>query len=288
MKSMTGFGRAEVDAPFGKLVAEVQSVNRKFLEVHVALPKEFAQFEQAVRERVGHVVHRGSVMVRFHLSPNAASVGELLPDVGVLKALKKGWDEIAKSVGAERVDLPFLLEHAAELSVGRAVSEEDFEPFGRALNLALKALEGMRKREGDALTKDIVSRLKGMQRCVSAIEKMAGGAVQKLRQKLKERMEEVLRPGEALDERLLREVAFYAERLDISEEITRFRSHISQSTDLMNEADGSGRKMDFLIQEMGREINTIGSKSMDAKISHLVVEVKSELEKVREQIQNVE
>lgn len=279
MKSMTGFGRAEVDAPFGKLVGEVQAVNRKFLEVNVSLPKEFSSFENEVRKQVGEVVGRGSIIARFYVIPNGK--GGLLPDAKILKAMKKSWVGLAKEVGlsVDSIDLPFLLGYLAETP--RIVSNEEYVPFKKCLGEALKALEKMRELEGKALAKDIALRLESMKKAVREIEKLSGKASEKMRERLKERLEEVLAPGAALDDRLLREVALFAERVDVSEEITRFRSHVEQFT-------GAGRKMDFLVQEMGREINTIGSKSMDAKISQLVVEVKAELEKVREQVQNIE
>jgi len=290
MKSMTGFGRAEVEAPFGKIVTEIQSVNRKYFEVNVHLPRDFSRFENSVRKQIGEVVARGSLTVRIHLLPNTSTIENLLPDVEILQSLKKGWEALALSLGYEKgvVNLPFLLERSAAIAQTKEIKEGDFDSFGQCIKQALLALQSMKELEGASLAKDISTRLKEIAQKVDAIEKGAPDAVHKLRQKLKERMDEILAPGVELDDRLLREIALYAERLDISEEVTRFRSHISQYLDLLKSKDSNGRKMDFLIQEMGREINTMGSKSMDANISHLVVEVKSELEKVREQIQNIE
>jgi uncharacterized protein (TIGR00255 family) len=169
--------------------------------------------------------------------------------------------------------------------------EKEFEKALPALQKgveeALQGLVKMKQSEGKALKKDLEGRLQGLGKWVAQVEAHTPDATKRMREKLKERMREVLEPGAELDERLLREVALFAERVDVTEEITRLRSHVSQFKELLSQ-EGIGRKMDFLIQEMGREVNTIGSKSMEAKIAHLVVEMKSELEKMREQIQNIE
>lgn len=288
---MTGFGRREYDAPFGRLTVEIQSVNRKYLEIYVSLPKEFARFENDIRKLVGEKVQRGLVSVRIHLIPTAAAVQDLLPDFVFLEGLKRGWTELAVKLGyaKEMIDLPFLMQHMPEVTHVKLAQEEDFEPIRHCLEGALEALDEMKRKEGGALGKDIAERLKTMAGAIASIEKKSPEAVAKTRQKLKERMEEIFQPGVELDDRLLREVALIAEKVDISEEVTRFRSHVAQYEELLKAKMGaSGRKMDFLVQEMGREINTIGSKSMDAAIAHTVVDVKSELEKVREQIQNIE
>ncbi len=288
---MTGFGRREYDAPFGKLIAEIQSVNRKYLEIYVTLPKEFSRFENDIRKLVGEKVQRGLVSVRIYLVPNAVAMQDLLPDLALLESLKLGWTALAAKLGfpKESVDLPFLVQHAPEMPHGKLAKDEDFKPIRLCLDDALKALGEMKEKEGAALAKDIAERLKTMSAAVGLIEKKSPDVVAKTRQKLKERMEEIFQPGVELDERLLREVALFAERVDITEEVTRFRSHIAQYEELFKaNISASGRKMDFLVQEMGREINTMGSKSMDADIAHRIVDVKAELEKIREQVQNIE
>lgn len=291
MKSMTGFGRSEREAPFGKLVIEIQSVNRKYFELNISLPKEFSRFENDLRKKISEHVQRGLVSARVYVFPTETSLESLLPDVGLLKSLQEGWEKIAEELGygKKAVDLPFLMANYGALSHVKSTKTDDVTPIQDCLDAALKALDSMRRTEGGMLADDIRSRLKAMEQKIVEIEEIAPDAVSKMRLKLKERMEEIFAEPEQVDERLLREVALYAERVDIAEEITRFRSHLVQYRDLLQSKAGPvGRKMDFLTQEMGREINTIGSKSMDARISHLVVDVKAELEKVREQIQNLE
>ena len=290
MKSMTGFGRAEITAPFGRVIVEIQSVNRKYFEVQVSLPKDYHRFENEIRKVVSDTISRGSLSVRIYVLPISAETDYALPNVDLLRPLKASWENVAVSLGYQKevIDFHFLLRAAADIPQLKEIKEVDFDSFKDCIKQALTALQEMKKIEGAALAVDIQDRLQEIGKKITAIEKGSPDAVQKMRLKLKERMEELLTPGAALDERLLRETALYAERLDISEEITRFRSHIAQYTELLKSKEASGRKMDFLIQEMGREINTMGSKSMDAAIAHLVVEVKAELEKVREQIQNIE
>jgi len=193
----------------------------------------------------------------------------------------------------KEIDLAFLMQHLPVQQKLEIARDEDMPALHRCVDEALQGLLKMKKTEGKALAADIEKRLKELARMIDAIEELSPDASKKMRQKLFEKMEEVLQlqigKGTEIEERLLREVAIFAERVDISEEITRFRSHLAQFHDLLvSKAGTTGRKMDFLIQEMGREVNTIGSKSSESKISHLVVDMKSELEKMREQIQNIE
>jgi uncharacterized protein (TIGR00255 family) len=280
---MTGFGRAESDAPIGRLVIEIQSVNRKYLEVFVSPPKELSRFEQDVRKWVGESVSRGQVSVRIFLN---ASLQAKMPNVELLKELKKGWQKVAKVVGTDpqEITLSFLLQYApAEKEVG---IDENKLFLQRCMKKALDGLVEMKRAEGKALCKDLTERLKGLEKILEKIKKSSPNASQKMRKKLTDKMNDLLGNTTA-DERVLKEIALFAEKVDIAEEITRFKSHVVQFKALLK-GGLVGRKMDFLIQEMGREINTIGSKSMEAKISHMVVEMKSELEKIREQVQNIE
>ncbi|MBF8262526.1 MAG: hypothetical protein HW387_191 [Parachlamydiales bacterium] len=291
--SMTGFGRFFCNAPFGKLVVEIQSVNRKYLEISISLPKELNRFEMEIRKWVQELISRGQVNVRLFLTPNDAMLDQLLPDANLLKRLKKSWVKLAKASGTDPKDinLPFLLQYLPPVSLVEIVGseEEQISALRECIEAALQGVVEMKKREGHAMAIDIGQRLGELERLISRVEKAAPDAVARQRQKLRERIQEVLAPGAELDERLLREIALFAERVDISEEIIRFHSHISQFREVLKGKNAQvGRKLDFLVQEMGREINTIGSKSADAAISRFIVDGKSELEKVREQIQNIE
>ena len=291
LTSMTGFGRGASDAHWGRLVAEIQSVNRKYLEIFVSMPKEFSRFELEVRKWIGEVISRGQITVRIHLIPTVGAARGLLPDVAILREFKFGWEKISLDLGFDpkAIDLSFILQRLPVLQNQEEAEEKDLPSLRTCIGEALQLLLQMKAKEGKALAKDILLRLQEIEKKVVSIEKLSPDAAAKMRQKLVEKMAEVLKPSVETDDRLFREIALYAEKVDITEEITRLKSHFSQFHEMLTPKESSsGRKMDFLIQEMGREINTIGSKSMDAKIAHLVVEIKGELEKIREQIQNIE
>jgi uncharacterized protein (TIGR00255 family) len=291
--SMTGFGRTRFEASFGRIVVEIQSVNRKYLEMTTYLPKELIRFDLEIRKWIGESISRGQVNVRIFLIPSEESLKQLLPDPKMLKELKKAWARIAKAcqVTTRSIDLPFLLQNMPSSIQQNLVGEEKdyLSALKKSVEEALKDVMEMKRREGQAMALDIGHRLKELSKMIHQIEKLAPQSVVKQKEKLKERFWEVLSPQTELDERLLRELALYADRVDVSEEIARFHSHVQQFQEIMKTNSGPvGRKLDFLVQEMGREINTIGSKSADAQITRLVVDAKSELEKVREQIQNIE
>jgi uncharacterized protein (TIGR00255 family) len=290
LASMTGFGRAGSDAPFGRLVAEIQSVNRKYLEIFVSLPKEFGRFEYDIRTWVGEEIARGQISVRLHVIPNEGAALRQLPDPKELKALQRGWEKIAKTLGYDpkKIDLPFLMLYSP-LGEKASIAEDKDLPFiEKCMKEALAGLGKMKVKEGKALAADISKRLSSLKKNLKEIESLSPVAAERMRKNLAAKMKE-LQESPELDERILRETLLFADRIDITEEITRLSSHFNQFLGMLETKEKTiGRKMDFLIQEMGREINTIGSKSLDAKISYLVVEMKSELEKIREQVQNIE
>lgn len=292
LSSMTGFGRSLINARFGRLVVEIQSINRKYLDISLFMPKEFSRFELNVRKLINQDVCRGQITVRIQWVPNEASLEKQLPDAKVLKALKSSWEKVAKKAGLDvkAVDLPFLLLHAPGQQNAEFVDEEDLAPLEESIRKALEDLIRMKQKEGKALAADLKGRLATLNEHLQKIEQLFPHAILQMRERVTEKMKELaLHAGIDLEERIMREVILYADRLDISEEITRLKSHFAQFSDIFASKEGVvGRKMDFLIQEIGREINTIGSKSAEVKISHLVVEMKSELEKMREQVQNVE
>jgi uncharacterized protein (TIGR00255 family) len=291
--SMTGFGRAVLERPFGRIIVEIQCVNRKYLEVATMLPKELNRFDMEIRKWIGESISRGQISVRVFLTPSEEALNQLLPDPSVLKRLKKSWTQIAKASGVNTrsIDLPFLLQNMPPSMLQNLAGDEKdcHSALKQCVDEAIEGVMKMKSCEGQALAHDISRRLKELDRMLHKIEELAPQSVVKQREKLKDRILEVLTPGTELDERLLRELALFADRVDISEEITRFYSHIDQFQEILKTNRGPiGRKLDFLVQEMGREINTVGSKSADAAITRFVVDAKSELEKVREQIQNIE
>ena len=286
---MTGFGVGEVEAPAGRLVVEVRAVNHRFLDVRVRAPRELADLvsfaEQLGRERLT----RGRVEVAIRVE-GAASAGVAIDSErarAAYRALCALRDELAP--GTE-VPLSVL---AAVPDLFSAASEREQESMRAAcrtaFNRAVEALEAMREQEGRALAIDLRARLASVRRSIDHIALRAPQVVEIYQKRLKSRLARLLGADVPLDQgRLEQEVALLADRSDVTEELTRLSSHCGQFDALLDGKDACGRRLDFLLQEMVREVNTIGSKAQDAEVAHTVVDVKSELERMREQVQNVE
>jgi uncharacterized protein (TIGR00255 family) len=293
MKSMTGYGRGECAQDGFKVTVEVSSVNRKQAEVSVALPRELEMLEAQVREVIHRAVARGRVNVRVSL--HAAE--------GKLSARKHINHALAKDYAAEFARLAKALKVSGEITLDQVLrapgvfhtdeelaGTEDLWPaVEKALNQALAALLKMREREGSHLARDLSARIGVMKKSVAQVQKQSPLTAENYRQNLRERIKAAGLENIALDdERLLKEIVLFADRSDIAEELTRLQSHFTQFADCGKSREPVGRTLDFLAQEMNREINTIGSKANDAVISREVVTLKAELERFREQAQNVE
>jgi uncharacterized protein (TIGR00255 family) len=283
IRSMTAYGSAKRVTPSGKWAIEVHSVNRKGLDLNLFLPRELLSFDPEVRKILAQEIQRGLVTLRVNFEPEQIQ-GPLLS----LKAIKEKWDKIARELGfrsSDAIDLRFLIERMKEEVVIGDGKEFKVDLF-TSISEALKKFIEMREKEGSALRKDFILRLKTIRTQLKKIEKKAPLLQEKYQKKLKARITEVA----SLDkDRLLREVMIYAERVDVTEEITRLYSHMTQFEDLLRAKEKSvGRTLDFLTQEMGREINTLTAKAGDSEISKLAIGIKSEIEKIREQVQNIE
>jgi len=290
---MTGCGRGESAQDGFKITVELSSVNRKQAEVSVALPGEMEMLEAPLREVVHRHVARGRVNVRVSLH---AAEGKISVRKHINAALAKDYAEefarLAKQLKLSgEVTLDQVLRAPGVFQTDEQLAEtEDLWPVvEKALNQAVSALVKMREREGAHLARDLASRISVMQKSVAQIQKQAPRTAEHYRQQLRERVKaaglENITPD---DERLLKEIVLFADRSDITEELTRLQSHFQQFADCAKSPEPVGRTLDFLAQEMNREINTIGSKANDAVISREVVTLKAELERFREQAQNVE
>ena len=290
IRSMTGFGAGRGSAGGEELDVEVRSVNHKYCEVKVRLPREIAALELDTTKTVRERLARGGIDVSVR---RAGASGGVAPrvDVPLAEAYARAFAEVkarlgldgavtlADVVGAEGVVR--LDERALDLDAAR-------EALRPALASALDALVAMRAREGEALARDLAGRLESVDALVGRAAALVPQSVEHHRARLAERIEELSR-GVALDPaRLAQEVALFADRTDVTEEVTRLRSHLAQARALLAGAEPAGRKLDFLVQEMHREVNTVGSKSQSAEIGAIVVAAKAEIERLREQVQNVE
>lgn len=294
LKSMTAYGRTSLSTSVGSFTVEIQSVNRKHLEINVFLPRELSRFESDIRKMINKVVTRGQVSVKVFANFERSTPVVVTPNLPLAKQLKSAWETIAKELkldASQAFSLNMLLGESGVICYGEDLQHEETyrTEICQAVDGALKDFMRMRVHEGESLQRDIEARLINLRRCLNEIAKLSPNATEKYRQKLMERLQEILPGAIENEERILREVCLYAEKIDITEEITRFFSHLHQcETLLKGDSNSVGKTFEFLLQELGREINTIGSKSSDVDVSRLVIEVKSELEKIREQIQNIE
>jgi len=278
LKSMTAYGRAMRRTVAGECVVEIHAVNRKMLDISVHLPREFLFLDLDLRKWVQEEVQRGQVTVR--VSFEAARADFLLP---ALKNLKTKWEELARGLGyaPDVVDFPFLTEQLERLPIAASPLKADLK---KAVQAALSAFIAMRGKEGEALAKDLKQRLSTIESVLKKIEKKAPAALERYRKQLQEKIKKV-----ADDERLIREAVIFAEKVDVAEEITRLYSHLAQFRELLDGKEKSvGRTLDFLTQEMGREINTLSAKAAENDMVRMAVLIRSEVEKIREQVQNIE
>jgi uncharacterized protein (TIGR00255 family) len=290
MRSMTGFGLGEAPLGGGKLAVEIRGVNHRFLDVRVRVPRELGDLAAYVEQVAREKLTRG----RYEVAVRIDGVGLGAPALdrdrarAAFRALCELRDELAP--GSE-VPLS-LLGTIPELFVSSVEREIDRvrESARRAFEGAAVALDAMRAREGTALQEDLVKRLERVRRLARDVERRAPEVVEAHRKRLRDRAER-LRASTDIDvdaARLEQEIAMFAERSDVCEELTRLESHCAQFAALLSSDEAIGRRLDFLLQEMAREANTVGAKSPDAQIAHAIVEVKAEIERMREQVQNVE
>ncbi len=289
--SMTGFGRGEASGQGYQFTVELKAVNHRFLEVVVRLPKNFMSFEEPMRKMVQEKLQRGRVEIYINIAQTEEKKRLAKVDKELALSYDKSLKELALSLHtAYEVDIYRLAALPEVLSLEEAETDLDklWPVCAEALAAALEHFVRMRAMEGLKLTEDLLGRLDFLAASLEKIEQRSDSVVADYQKRLRERVQALL--GETvLDEaRLANEVAFFADRASITEEIVRFHSHLEQSRKALKSSDAVGRKLDFLIQEMNREINTIGSKANDLGISQVVIDVKSELEKVREQVQNLE
>lgn len=287
---MTGFGRASAPLGAGAVQVQVSSVNRKGLDLTVRLPEAWSELEVAIGERVRSLAVRGKIHVEIAVSRTGGGA-ELAWDDAQVGAILERLAGLAEQQGVRFEPDGSLLWQivSAQRGGGEALLSEDEEKgVLEAVDEALRGFSAMRAREGEALLIDFITRLGKLHRCVAAIAERAPLVVPAYRETLFKRLREAGLKLDLDDERVLREIALFADRSDISEELTRLRSHLHQFELLLKSEAEIGRKAEFILQEIGREVHTIGSKANDLAISKQVIELKNEIERVREQIANVE
>jgi len=288
---MTGFGRGEASGDAGRVTVEIKAVNHRFCEVVFRMPRQFSALEDRGRKLIQSKVARGRFEVYVAWEPSAEARAVKV-DKDLALAYYNALRQLAEEIGSnQELSLDTLAKLPEVLSVeeGELTDDEIWALLEPALTQAMAGLITMREREGAILAADLAERLDRIEAFRSAALQRAPQVVEAYRPRLTRRLEELLPPTNPVDpQRLAQEVALFADRADVTEELQRLASHIGQFRQALQSDEAVGRKLDFLVQELGREINTIGSKANDAELTAAVVAAKSELEKIREQVQNLE
>ena len=293
MLSMTGFGRSCAEAAKAgvRVQVEIHSVNRKTLDIQISAPREWSGYEAICSEWINDAFQRGRVNVQIKVESTQDSSDLLVMNTDAMAESLNNLRAFAEAQGFD-----FTPDSSLILDLARSVKDRSSLPdwkelknaLQEAFRVALADINAMRLQEGAALAEDLRVRIAELETLRKQIEKNASGSTQRYRNALLERLKQLELELDVSDERVLKEIAIYADRSDISEETTRLSSHFEQFLGFLNADEATGRKMDFLCQEIHREFNTTGSKSNDIEITRLVIEGKNALERIREQVQNIE
>ena len=292
LTSMTGFGRAECQDGDYSYKAEIRSVNNRFIEINTRLPKAFLDMELSLKKLIKSHCARGSINITITLANSNDSAGEweVKPNLSLASQYVDALKEIQSSLGLEG---QVHIDSVVGLRDVFKIEPIAIDPAKESLLLnmakeALASLQKMREEEGAHLQKDLAERIDSIEKHAAEIEKRQPEVIQEYKARLKEKIK-LLNDGVEIDEsRLAQETAILADRCDITEEVTRLTSHLSQFRKLFDSSEPIGRKLEFITQEINREVNTMGSKSSDSEMANLVIDIKSTLEKIREQLANIE
>ena len=291
IKSMTGYGRAASVYGGFDISVELKSVNNRYLEVAVKTPRAYSFLEDKVKALVRDKLNRGKVDVFISVTENGEVGADVAPDLPLARGYYKALCALSDELGLENdVTLSDMARFSDIFKLGARETDEEALTQGvlAAASDAIKSFVAMRETEGEKLKADILARADTVLACVSFIEERSPETARAYRERLEQSVRDLLGDASVDETRLLTETAVFADRIAVDEETVRLRSHIGQMTALVSGDGPAGRKLDFIVQEMNREANTIGSKAQDIEITRRVVEIKAEIEKIREQIQNIE
>lgn len=291
LKSMTAYGRAESLKGTMEFIAEIRSGNNRYREIIQRIPQSLQLFEDRIRSLISSRLKRGRIEISIQIKDNDDKGLKLELNRPLIKAYVSIFDELNKELGCKQsIDLSFFSQLKETIIIKKDIvdPEEIWPDLKDVIDRAVLTLDTMRINEGKALERDFLERLDKIRRYIDEIRNRVKAIVEDYMDKLRQKINNLIQNIEISDDRLAQEVAFIADRSDITEELIRIESHLEQFGNYMNQDDVLGRRLDFLLQEINREVNTIGSKAADSLVSQLVVEIKAELEKLREQVQNVE
>jgi len=291
IKSMTGYGKGEASSAIGRFMVEIRSVNHRYGEISIRIPRQFQAFEIEIKKQVSAVLKRGKIDISVQWEETAGI--SMIPAINheLAAGYFESFSNLAKKLGiVESVPLPLIIAQKGVLQES-PVSYDEVELLPllqEATGNAISSIDSMRCREGEVLLNDLNMRKSEIERTVDSIREAVPTMVHDFRLKLTARLEQLLGDSKLDADRLTQEIALMADRSDVTEEIVRLNSHFKQWDQTLRQSEPVGRKLDFLMQEMNREINTIGSKANDSSIATLVIHGKAEMEKMREQVQNIE
>ena len=291
MRSMTGYGSGTATFPGGQVSIELRAVNHRFLEIKMPLPREFLAWERELRAMIEAQVKRGRLELTLTCTGRAPRAYTVNLNLELARAYREAVGRLQQDLGVTgELDLPFLAAHPELFQVTETPQPlaAEVQAAKHALQHALAALEQQRCREGKFLQRELRTRVTALDTVRRAVKDRSQIAQDAVRERLKERVTSLLQGVEIDQSRLLQEVATLAQRSDITEELVRLHSHLKALAGLLRAHEPVGKRLDFLLQEIQREVNTIGAKADDVDIRHLVVAAKEEVEKLREQAQNIE
>ncbi|MCB1072255.1 MAG: YicC family protein [Chlamydiales bacterium] len=291
-RSMTAYGRAHVKTNAGLFLIEIHSVNRKSLDINTNLPKEFLVLDMGLRSRLADVVKRGYITVRMTKEAGNTPMLEI-PSIETLKKFHAEWETCAKELGynsKEAIPFSTIMQFALGTTSSASAPDETLKKqLFQGFDEAISAFMEMKETEGHALVADILPRLNEIEKDIEKVKKLSKLAPRRYHDRLAKKLEELKINHETDEDRLTREIVLFTDKIDITEEITRLSSHVQQFEGILKEDKARvGRELDFLTQEMNREVNTIAAKSQELEITQAILGVKSELEKIREQLANIE
>ena len=290
LKSMTGFGAAVLETDAYKVMVEVKAVNQRFLELNFHMPRQLGQWEEKLRQQVRRTAARGKVDLFINYTDKREAKSSIRVDKGLALAYQSALNELSDTLHLPRPDSATLFASFPDvLQVEQTADFEGLQPtLEEAMEKALAVFDSMRQHEGAHIAQDFEHRLTKLEAMRRQVIELAPSIVEERRQHLQEVLTDAL-AGKDFDEtRVIQETAIFADRVNYTEEVVRLESHIDQFHQIMAADEPVGRKLDFLIQELNRETNTIGSKANSKEVAQLVVDMKSEIEKIREQVQNIE
>lgn len=291
MKSMTGYGRARTLVNGREISVEVRAVNHRYLDVNVKCPRAYSFLEDALKKAAGARIARGKIDLFVQINATTDEDIEIKVNIPLAQHYLQAFKQLSEQTG-----LPYEISLLSLAKMPEVLTEEQTEPDIERLTKdvlsvfeqAADEFDGMRLKEGEKLAADVNARGQNILKLLEEVELRAPERTREYREKLEKRLAEILADTTVDEQRLLTEAAIFADRTAIDEETVRLRSHLNQLEQMLSDSKPIGRKLDFLVQEMNRESNTIGSKANDITLSKLVVEMKSEIEKIREQVQNLE